>query len=47
MGYQKMAISESANEVNIPRITAMTPPPIPGPMYRYVCVKNRNRNMVI
>jgi len=36
IGYQKIAINESANAVKMPRIAAMTPPPIPGPMYKII-----------
>ena len=32
-GYQKIAIKDKKNEVNIPKIARIVPPPSPGPIY--------------
>jgi hypothetical protein len=45
-GYQKIAIRERKNEVSMPMMAAITPPPSPGPIYRRFS-KNMNEVIII
>ena len=45
-GYQKIAIKDKKNEVNIPKIARIVPDPSPGPIYRGIVTNFINNTSI-